>query len=309
LRAEPSSSPAPSLSAAALEALREAGRVAARAREHGASLIREGGHLRDVCEAVEELIRARGAELAFPVQTSVNHVAAHDCPSPEDERTYARGDLAKLDVGVHVDGYVVDTATTVAVGEPGGGPPLVMAARAALEAAIAVAGPQVPIWRLSAAIAVTLRTFGVRPMRNLCGHHVGRWVVHCPPPVPNLPEDAEGVLAPGAALAIEPFATEGPGRVVEEGEPEVFRLLPDHDPAPWVSDPVRHALLGRHGLPFSRRDLAGLPRAEVEEALRRLREAGALHFYAPLVETTRRRVAQAEHTVVVTSAGVEVVTR
>jgi methionyl aminopeptidase len=127
--------------------------------------------------------------------------------------------------------------------------------------------------------------------------------------VPNLPEDADGVLVPGAALAIEPFATEGPGRVVEEGEPEVFRLLGDHDPCPGVSAPVREALLGRRGLPFSRRDLKDLPRTEVEEALLRLRAAGALHSYAPLVEATGRRVAQAEHTIVVTSAGVEVVTR
>ena len=119
-----------------------------------------------------------------------------------------------------------------------------------------VAGPNVPIWRLSAAIATTLRTFGVRPMRNLCGHHVGRWTVHCPPAVPNLPEDAEGRLVPGAALAIEPFATDGPGRVAETGVAEVFRLLPDHDPGPTIVGELREALLARRGLPFSRRDLA-----------------------------------------------------
>ncbi|HEY6549463.1 MAG TPA: M24 family metallopeptidase, partial [Vicinamibacteria bacterium] len=162
----------------ALQALREAGHIAARAREHGATLVQAGARLRDVVEAVEDHIRKGGGQLAFPVQTSVNEVAAHDCPSPEDERTYAIGDIVKLDVGVHVDGYVVDTATTVAVGAATP-PPLVLAARAALEAALQVAGPNVPIWRLSAAIATTLRTFGVRPMRNLCGHHVGRYTVHC----------------------------------------------------------------------------------------------------------------------------------
>lgn len=308
MRAEPSAPKAPPLPPEAIGALREAGRIASQARNHGATLVRPGVLLREVCAAVEDYIRARGAHLAFPVQTSLNHVAAHDCPSPEDERTYAQGDLAKLDVGVHIDGYVVDTATTVAVGVDGVGPPLLVAANAALQAAIQVAGPHVPIWRISAAIATTLRTFGVRPMRNLCGHHVGRWTVHCPPAVPNLPEDAEGHLLPGAALAIEPFATEGPGRVAEEGVPQVFRLLPGHDPGPEVSAAVRDALVSRRGLPFSRRDLAGLPRPEVEAALIRLRDRGAIHGYAPLVETTRRMVAQAEHTILVTSAGVEVVT-
>ena len=309
MRAEPSSSPAVPLSTEAKGSLREAGRIASLAREHGALLVRPGVRLREVCEAVEEFIKGRGGELAFPVQTSVNEVAAHDCPSPEDERVYATGDLAKVDVGVHIDGYVVDTATTVEVGGPSGGPPLVEAARAALEAAIAAAGPGVPIWRLSAAIATTLRGFAVRPMRNLCGHHVGRWIVHCPPPVPNLPEDAEGRLLEGTALAIEPFATEGPGRVAEAGEPEVFRLLPDKDPGAEASGKVREALLGRRGLPFSRRDLRHLPRPEVEEALRRLRARGSLHAYAPLVETTGHKVAQAEHTILVTATGVEVLTR
>jgi methionyl aminopeptidase len=303
-----SSLPPPSPSAV-LEALRTAGRIASRAREHGASLIAPGERLRDVCEAVENFIRTSGGELAFPVQTSVNQVAAHDCPSPTDERVYAEGDVVKLDVGVHIDGYVVDTATTVVAGGRTAGHPLVAAARTALEAALQVAGPNVPIWRLSAAIATTLRSFGVRPMRNLCGHHVGRWVVHCPPAVPNLPEDAEGRLVPGAALAIEPFATDGPGRVAETGVAEVFRLLPDHDPGPTIVGDLREALLARRGLPFSRRDLRAHPQAKVEEALRSLSDRGALSTYAPLVETTGRKVAQAEHTVFVTATGVEVVTR
>jgi methionyl aminopeptidase len=292
-------------------ALREAGRIASRAREHGASLVRPGARLRDVVEAVEDRIRAEGAALAFPTQTSVNEVAAHDCPGPEDERVYAAGDLAKLDVGVHVDGYVVDTATTVAVGAASP-PPLIQAARAALAAALQVAGPNVPIWRLSAAIAATLRTFGFRPMRNLCGHHVGRWTVHCPPPVPNLPEDADGRLLVGAAVAIEPFATDGPGRVVEEGEPQVFRLPPEKDPGPpgpdWPEG-LRAAVLAFRGLPFSRRDLSAFPRPDVEAALKRLRGRGVLQSYAPLVEAARRKVAQAEHTLLVNAAGVEVLTR
>jgi methionyl aminopeptidase len=293
----------------ALRALREAGRIAAAARDLGASQMAPGVSLREVVEGVEEEIRRRGGELAFPAQTSVNHVAAHDCPSPEDERVYADGDLAKLDVGVHLDGYVVDTAVTVNMGERPEGRRLVEATRAALEAAILAAGPGVPIWRLSAAIAKTLRSFAVRPMRNLCGHHVGRWVVHCPPPVPNLPEEAEGNLAEGAVLAIEPFATEGPGRVAEMGPPEVFRLLPDREPGAGVDRPVLEALRARRGLPFSRRDLKPLPRAAVEETLRLLSERGALAAYSPLLETTGRKVAQAEHTIYLGAEGVLVLTR
>ena len=59
---------------------------------------------------------AAGGGLAFPVQSSRNHMAAHYCPWPDDPTAYQAGDLAKLDLGVHVDGWVVDTALTVNVG-------------------------------------------------------------------------------------------------------------------------------------------------------------------------------------------------
>ena len=111
---------------------------------------------------IEEMIRERGAEPAFPVQSSRNHVAAHYCASPEDETRYAEGDLAKLDIGVHIGGFVVDTATTVNLGDRPENRRLVEAARAALEAAIVAAGPGIPIRRVSAAIAATLRSFSAR---------------------------------------------------------------------------------------------------------------------------------------------------
>jgi methionyl aminopeptidase len=130
--------------------------------------------------------------------------------------------------------------------------------------------------------------------------------------VPNLPEDALGRLTVGSAVAIEPFATEGPGRVAEEGEPQVFRVPQDKDPGPpgpTLPAGLREEIVGFRGLPFSRRDLRAFPRAEVETALRGLRERTVLQSYAPLVETTRRKVAQAEHTLLVTAAGVVVLAR
>jgi methionyl aminopeptidase len=296
------------LSPDVLEKLREAGRVAAAARDHGASLIVVGARVRGVCEAVEDEIRRRGAQPAFPAQSSRNQVAAHYCPSPEDETVYVARDLAKLDVGVHVDGYVVDTALSVNVGDEPWNRRLVSAARAALDAAIAAAGPGVEVRRLSAAIERALRDFGARPMRNLCGHGVGRWTVHCPPPIPNAPEDNGDRLETGAVVAIEPFATDGRGIVAEQGEPQVFRLPPEKQPR--SGDPeVVEAIRGFRGLPFARRDLKAYPRPRVEETLRALRGEGALAAYAPLAEATGRLVAQAEHTIYVGSEGVEVLTR
>ena len=286
--------------------------MAAAVREAGARLVVAGARLRDVCEAVEGEIRKRGVGAAFPAQTSVNAVAAHYCPSPEEETVYAHGDLAKLDIGVHVDGWVVDTAVTVNVGDLPANRPLVDAARAALERALALATPGVEIRRLSGAIEGTIASFGLRPMRNLCGHGVGRWTVHSPPPIPNVPGDSGDRLLAGAVVAIEPFATDGLGFVVEDGAAEVFRLDPAREAEAIAAVPgsgVVDAMRAFHGLPFARRQLAAFPRKRVEEALATLGGCGALHGYAPLVEAGGRRVAQAEHTVYLGAHGAEVLTR
>lgn len=262
-----------------------------------------------MCLAVEDEIRARGGGLAFPVQSSRNAVAAHYCAPPGDATEYAEGDLAKLDIGVHVDGWVVDTATTVAVGG-GEGERMVRATAAALEAAIAQVRPGVPVRRLSEVIEATIRSYGLVPVKNLCGHGVGRWLVHTPPPIPNLPDHSREVLPEGAVVAIEPFATFGAGHVRETGPAEVFRYEP-RAPLGWEAGnaEVMQAIRGFNGLPFARRQLAEFPRERVEAALQALLGARQLASYPPLVESGGRAVAQAEHTVYVGSGGVEVLTR
>jgi methionyl aminopeptidase len=288
--------------------LRRAGRVAAEVREIGAQRIVHGARLRDVCEEVEAEIQRRGAEAAFPVQTSRNEIAAHYCPAPDEETVYADGDLAKLDIGVHVDGWVVDTALTVNVGDRPAQRPFVEATRSALFAAIEVARAGVAVRQLSAAIERTLRSYHLQPMRNLCGHGVGRFVVHTAPPIPNSPDGTEVLLPPHSVIAIEPFATDGHGLVSERGAAEVFRI----DPARANLDDVKTALATRlrgfAGLPFARRQLLEFPGEEVSRVIEMLRLRGDLTCYPPLVERGGRPVAQAEHTIYLGPDGTEVLT-
>jgi methionyl aminopeptidase len=283
--------------------------VASAAREAGARLIVAGAALRDVSEQIEHEITRRGGGLAFPVQSSRNEIAAHYCASPEDSTVYVEGDLAKLDLGVHVDGWVVDTALTVNEGDRPENRPFVDAARAALESAIAAAGAGVAVRRVSEAIESTLRRYGMRPMKNLCGHGVARWTVHCPPAIPNVADGGSDRLALDAVVAVEPFATDGQGEVVERGTAEVFRLDPRRSTGSAGSPEVVAAIRRFNGLPFARRQLADLPRPAVEETLRALRAAGHLGVYPPLVEAHQRKVAQAEHTLYLGPEGVEVLTR
>jgi methionyl aminopeptidase len=272
-------------------------------------MIRPGVSLREVCVAVEDEIGRRGGGTAFPAQTSRNDIAAHYCPGPEDDSVYQDGDVAKLDIGVHVEGWVVDTALTVNVGDRPENRRLIEAARAALQAAIEFVRPQTTVAAVSSRIERAIRSFGFRPVRNLCGHGVGRWTVHCPPPIPNVADGTGDRMPVGAVVAIEPFATDGRGVVSERGRAEVFRLDPGRDPGRAGDPAVVAAIRDLHGLPFARRQLAALPRPAVEATLAALTRSGALMAYPPLVETAGRPVAQAEHTVYVGAEGAEVLTR
>jgi methionyl aminopeptidase len=292
-----------------LECLREAGRIAGDVRRLGAKQVVRGARLRDVCETVEAEIERRGGGIAFPVQSSRNEIAAHYCPAPDDETLYADGDLAKLDIGVHVDGWVVDTAVTVNVGDRPENRPFIQAAESALAAAIEAAHAGVRVREISAAIERTLEAHRLRPMRNLCGHGVGRFIVHSPPPIPNSPEPTDVVLAVDAVVAIEPFATDGHGLVAERGVAEVFRVDPERLDAKGVDPKIAQWLAAFRGLPFARRQLRGFSSEMIEGALQALRQRGQLTSYPPLVERSGRKVAQAEHTLYLGPNGTEVLTR
>jgi len=261
-----------------------------------------------VCVAVEREIERLGGHPAFPAQSSRNAHAAHYCPPPDDPTVYETGDLAKLDIGVHVDGFVVDTALTVCVGGASPHAALAQATQAALDAAIKVARAGCPVRELSQAIEGTLRGHGTRPVRNIGGHGVARWRVHCPPPIPNVVEDGRDVLAAGMTVAIEPFATSGEGLVSEQGRAEVFRFDPRHPGDDGIDAPLMQRIRDFRGLPFARRQLEGFPTAAIEGALTTLAVIRGLQAYPPLVEVTGAPVAQTEHTILVTPEGAEVLT-
>ncbi len=264
--------------------------------------------IRRVLETIEEMIRQRGAQPGFPAQSSRNHVAAHYCSSPEDEQCYAEGDCVKVDIGVHVDGYVADTAATVDLSSDRRWTPLIEAARKALDAAIATVRDGVPVGELGGAIERTIMSSGYQPVRNLTGHGLGRWKVHTPPQIPNYAERGGGSLRQGMVFAIEPFASTGKGYIREFGKAEVFMMVRPPSKAKSIDRDVLKSIESWRGLPIARRYFNHLERDAVEDALLQLARQGALVRYPPLVEEDGTMVAQYEHSLYLGPKGVEVLT-
>jgi len=278
-----------------LDKFRKAGAIAAKALRYGLGLIEPGASLLEVSTAVEAEIDRLGGAPAFPAQISLNNIAAHYCASPGDTIRFKEGDVAKLDVGVHIDGYVGDTADSKDLGGHG---LLVEAAREALKGAIRNAAPGVPIRELSHAIQSTITSMGFRPVSNLTGHAVGQYQVHGPPQIPNVPEYRSGTLKQGIVIAIEPFASDGKGLVHDSGRAEIFSAKRKLKFRRGMDREILDSVADFRGLPFARRNLTDRFRQkDVNRTLQELLKGGMLFDYPPLAEDRGIYLSQADHTI------------
>jgi methionyl aminopeptidase len=286
-----------------LDAYLEAGKIASRVLSRSLPLVRAGASFLRVVEEVESLARSNGAGLAFPLNLSVNEAAAHDTASEGDDRVFAAGDVVKMDLGVHLEGYIADTAGTVDLGENG---PLVRASRAALERAIGLVKPGASTGDLGGAIQEEIEALGLRPVANLTGHGLDRYEIHTPPTVPNVRMNGGAVLREGMVFAIEPFASTGTGFVSDGPRVQIYQRVLDRPARLPAAKRVLDQVRERHGLPFARRWLSG---EKLEITLSGLVRSGHLRAYPVLRDVPGSLVSQAEHTVIVTGDGCIVTTR
>jgi len=285
------------------EKYREAGQIAAKLLREGAEKIRIGSSYLDLVESIEARVTDEGAALAFPLNLSLNEDAAHDTASRDDSRVFARGDVAKLDLGVHIDGYIADTATTVDLGNNS---LLVQASEEALEAAIRKIRPGVPAGELGTAIQSEIESRGYRPISNLTGHGLDRYVQHTSPTIHNVRVAGGTILEEGMVFAIEPFATTGSGHVGEKTRVEIYSQIatkPVRIPAARI---ILEKIRDRKQLPFARRWLG---ERKLDIALPTLIRSGIIHAYPVLADIPGSLVSQHEHTVIVTEDGCTVTTR
>jgi methionyl aminopeptidase len=282
---------------------REAGEILAQVREEAAKRVEVGTNYLELSEWVEDRIRELGGEPGFPVNISVDNEAAHGAARPDDDRTIGE-EMVKLDIGVHIDGWLADTAITV---DLTGTDDLVEASAEALEAALDVVEPGVHTGEIGAEIESVIDGYGYNPVVNLTGHGLGHWDQHVDPNIPNRAVDSGVELEVGDVVAVEPFATDGGGKVTEGQAEEIYAL---EDEASVRNRQARQALEQIveefKTLPFARR---WLDTSRSKMALRRLEQQGVVHGYPVLKEDDGRLVSQKEHTIIVTEDGCEVTTQ
>ena len=145
----------------------------------------------------------------FPGQLciSVNEEVVHGIGGP---RRLAYGDVVKLDVGILLNGWVGDTATTVGLGAiTPARQKLLERTQASLHAGIQKARNGARLGEISHAVETTVKAAGYSVVKEFVGHGVGR-KLHEEPQIPNFGRANSGpILRPGMTLAIEPMVNEG----------------------------------------------------------------------------------------------------
>ncbi len=291
-----------------LERWREAGKIAHKVLNYAKNIAKSGVPLLEIAEKVEQEIEKHGAKSAFPINLSINEVAAHYSPLVNDEEK-AQG-LLKIDLGVNVDGYISDNALTVDLTPEQKYRDLIKASEEALANAIKIIRPGVTLGAIGKIIQKTINDKGFAPIVNLSGHELKQWNLHAGLTVPNYDNDSETILKEGMVLAIEPFATTGQG-IVQDGKPSgIYKFLEKHNTRDMESRKILEFIEQEfHELPFSSRWLVKKFGSRALLSLRLLEQANALHHFKQLVEKTKAPVSQAEATVLVTKNGCEVLTK
>ena len=294
------------------EKYQRAGKIAAEARDYGASFIKTGVSFLKVADSVESKITKNGAGIAFPVNISVNKIAAHYTPRHDNKLVFKKGDVVKLDVGAHVDGFIADTAITVEV-ETNNYKDMINASSDALDAAIDMMKAGVNLGDIGKKIEETINSYGYKSIENLTGHSLKCYDLHSGISVPNVSTKV-GTVRPrdGDILAVEPFATNGRGHVIS-GKGSNIYLCTKSFRSRFIRDERSKIMFKKmksefKSLPFAQRWCKKIFPDNVDIILRRLSFLGVIKHYPQLVEQNQGIVTQKEHTVIIKDNGCEVTT-
>lgn len=316
----------------ALNDLRHASEVHRTVRRYARSMIKPGMLMWDIAENIENATRTltgnrppHEAGVGFPTGLSLNHCAAHYTPNKGDTTVLGADDVLKVDIGVHVNGYITDSALTLTFDNPEGESKyaeLLKAVKAATETGIREAGVDVRLGDIGAAIQEVMesyemelggKTYPIKPIRNLSGHNIQRYRIHGGKSVPIVKTPDQTKMEEGETFAIETFGSTGRGIVRNDGECSHYGRIATAQHVPLRVNSAK-ALLATIDktfgtLPFSRRQLDHIGEEKYLLALNTLVRSEAVRAYPPLVDIEGSYTAQYEHTIFIKGTGKEVVSR
>ena len=290
-----------------IEKYKQAGKIAGEIRKFIRTYVKPGIPIKEIAKTIQDKIEKAGAIAAFPPTVSIDNIAAHYSPAP-DEETKASGAI-KLDFGVCVDGYVADTALTLDLTEDKKHQPLIDASQEALDKVLKLIESNPTLHEIGKTVQETVESKGFSPIVNLSGHSLDQWKVHAGITIPNYGNNNENKLTPGA-YAIEPFATDGEGKIYQGNSGHVYEITNEskNPRSPKAREILNFVKEKYKTLPFSLSEIQEKFGPMSKLALRELEQQEIIHLHAALIEKANGIVAQSEHTILILEDGEVIVT-
>ncbi len=286
-----------------IDLLRKAGKITERALLRAHKLLESGERNGlKIADAAEEKIYSAGAQPAFPCNVSPDHWAAHNAPTDDSPTDLGSARLVKIDAGAHVDGWIGDSAFTYVFDDSIR--QVARAARAALEAAMQTIKPGVSVADVGKVISNVAKNFGVKPVANLGGHQIDRYVLHAGLFVPNVPE-GNARIEEGMVVAVEPFMSTGRGYVRNGTQVNIFSLESTRARSRGAREIIQYVAENFGPLPFAEKWIIRKFGKSARLYIYELAKTGAFYQYPVLVDSPGSVVAQFETTFYVDKDGAQ----
>jgi len=279
------------------EKIIKAGKIASEIKSWIKPQIKKDTPLLEIAEKIESKIVELGGKPAFPTNLSINEIAAHFTPTHNDE-TLAHG-LLKVDLGVSVDGWLSDTAFSIDLENSEKNKSLIQTSKKALKNAIELIkqNKETTLSEIGKTIQETIESQKLLPIINLSGHSMEKYDLHSGITIPNIKNNSDQKLKSGL-FAIEPFTTSGSGKVYD-GKPSGIYILQNekNTRSPIAREVLSLVTKEYKTLPFCSRWIIKKIGTKALFGLRQLEEAGIIYQFQQLVESSKNKVAQTEHTI------------
>jgi methionyl aminopeptidase len=289
-----------------LKKLIDSGKINHQAQQFAKKKAKPGVSLYDLGTAIDKFVQEQGVRSAWPTCLSINHEAAHNTYSKEEDYLLKEEDVLKVDVGVMIDGYISDSAQTIIFDNKHE-----KLKEASLQALIKSKKfleknyKTAKISDVGKIIEETINDYGYKPISNLSGHFLGKNKTHNYPSIPNIYTDFDNKFVEfDNNFAIEPFASTGKGFVNEGSVLRIFTFVEEKPIRDKNARKLIDELKSYQGTQFLE-DWVGkdLTSFEKKFALRELLKSEIIDGYPVLVDNKGSYVSQAETTFVITKEG------
>ena len=294
--------------------------------------VKAGSDIYELCQLGDKIINDECAKIynkpdregymidkgvAFPTSVSPNDISGHFSPLKGDSFALKDGDIVKIDLGVHIDGYITLAAHTVVVGADkvtGAVADAMHACHAAIEGGMRKIKVGATNQEVTATIQLIARSFGVEPLHGVLSHELKRAELETNNVIAHRISPEEAVqtfqFEPNQVYCIDMVMTTGEGRCKETDiKSTIYRRASDTENMMKTQAGKKFMVEARRrfpDMPFSIRAFEDQTGAKV--GVSEAKRHGLLHEYPVIREKDGKTIVQFKYTVLLLPSGTKKVT-